>query len=353
MKALKHLALRVFILTLLVSPALPFLPEKWSFQLPWVPLWGNVLKFDQVGIYGDFVGGFIGTIAFMVSLVILFISYQNQKETNKQNLEVQRQSSKQTVFDVRFYDMLKCHRENTAELEIEGKVGRRVFVSFIREFRKALSIVNALQDTDAAQMLTTTSKIDLAYLAFYYGVGPNSTRLLRAATDHLPKASVEKVILEMGRVQAAYRELLKKPEDKGDLASRYLANLSKAEWELVRITYQPFDGHQSRLGHYYRHLYQMMKFVHSYPDEDRRRSYAALVRAQLSNHEQALLCLNSISKIGSAWSGEDGFLQKYSMIKNIPECFFDSETEIDMEQLFPKMGFEYKEAETGDQRAKS
>lgn len=353
MRVLRSIAISIVILAFLLTPLLPFLPEKWSFQLPWAPLWGNVLKLDQAGIYGDFVGGFIGTIAFMVSVVILYISYQNQKETNKQNLEDQRQSSKQTVFDVRFYDMLKCHRENTAELEIEGKVGRRVFVSFIREFRKALSIVKALPDTDSAQMLTTTSKIDLAYLAFYYGVGPNSTRLLKAATEHLPTASVEKVIGEMGRAQVAYRELLKKPEDQGDVASRYLANLSKAEWELVRITYQPFDGHQSRLGHYYRHLYQMMKFVDSHPNEELRCSYAALVRAQLSNHEQALLCLNSISKIGSAWSGESGFLQKYSMIKNIPKCFFDSETEIDLEHQFPNMGFEYKDVGTVGKDANS
>jgi hypothetical protein len=68
---------------------------------------------------------------------------------------------------------------------------------------------------------------------------------------------------------------------------------------------------------------------------------AGLLRAQLSNHEQALLCLNSLSIVGAAWR-KNGFMEKFSMIKNIPESFFDPNTELDVKQFYPNIVFEYE-----------
>ena len=63
-------------------------------------------------------------------------------------------------------------------------------------------------------------------------------------------------------------------------------------------------------------------------------------RPQLTNHEQALLCLNSLSKIGSAWR-EKGYITDYGLIKNLPKNFFDPETELNVPALFLGIQFEY------------
>lgn len=177
---------------------------------------------------------------------------------------------------------------------------------------------------------TREQQLDLAYLAFYYGVGPNSTRVLLNAVQHHRKDLVEAVIAELKRVQEMYRDLF----DRGTSNA-----LEWARTPYGRFPYVPFDGHQSRLGHYFRLLYQTMKYVAAHAKAHPADEYAGIVRAQLTNHEQALLCLNAMSRVGKAWLDTD-LLTKYSMIKNIPLGFFDPETEIDLKSRFPTIRFE-------------
>lgn len=281
----------------------------------------------KAGQFGDFVGGFIGTIIFSLSVVILIFTYWNQKGTNER-----------ITFESRFFEFLKYHRENVGEIALKGKSGRRAFVSLIREFRMALKVVDS-----ACRVLVPSysqrRKIDLAYMAFYYGVGPNSTRVFEKAVNHdHPSLLIRSVIDKMSLAQKAYLKLKAK---KKEPPSHYW-NLQIACYELERITYGPFDGHQSRLAHYFRHLWQMMKYVDAHAPHGKTQEYAGIVRAQLSNHEQALLCLNSLSSIGAEWLGKKGLLTKYALIKNIPEAFFDGRKELRLKTEFPKIRFEFE-----------
>ncbi len=345
MKTLKHLGITIVTLALLLTPLLPFLPKEWSFQLPWEPIWGNVMKLDQVGVYGDFVGGFIGTIAFMISVLILFRSYQNQKTTNKQMLADQETLHNRTAFESRFFELLKFHRENVAGIEVDTKTSRQVFVSLIREFRLALEIVKSVRQTNQLG-LNHSQDIDLAYLAVYYGVGPNSTRLLKKATVHLPDDLTKPVIHELTSIQERLRN-----KKLGIVEGDESRNEEFLKWAIERLEYSPFDGHQSRLGHYYRHLWQMMKYVDAHAPVGRDQEYADIVRAQLSNHEQALLCLNSLSSVGAAWNKKDqngspGYVTRYGLIKNIPGDFFDPTDELNLKAEFPDIKFEYENKAT-------
>ncbi len=58
-----------------------------------------------------------------------------------------------------------------------------------------------------------------------------------------------------------------------------------------------FSQNQADLGHYFRNLYHVFKFVSELPVEDRQ-FYADLVVAQLSSHELALLFYNCLSEYG-------------------------------------------------------
>jgi hypothetical protein len=64
-----------------------------------------------------------------------------------------------------------------------------------------------------------------------------------------------------------------------------------------------YNGHQSNLGHYYRHTFMIIKFINeqkmlTYLEKW---EYSKLLRTQLSNHEQELFFLNSISILGRDW----------------------------------------------------
>jgi hypothetical protein len=91
-----------------------------------------------------------------------------------------------------------------------------------------------------------------------------------------------------------------------------------------------YGGHQFRLGHYFRHLYQSYKYLENSTslDDEQRYSYGKMYRAQLSTYEQALLLVNSISSIGMKWEyapelsndkkSYSRLITKYNLIKNLP-----------------------------------
>jgi len=69
------------------------------------------------------------------------------------------------------------HRDNVAEIEIKETSGRRVFVLLVREWRCALDIVRAIAQT-YSQQLTKQELLHVAYYCLFFGVGPNSSRML-------------------------------------------------------------------------------------------------------------------------------------------------------------------------------
>ncbi|MEK0448454.1 MAG: hypothetical protein RL088_722 [Verrucomicrobiota bacterium] len=282
---------------------------------------GEKIDATNAGVFGDFIGGYLGTIFLVVSVAFVSASFREQTSTNRR-----------TTFETRFFELLSYHRGNLEEIEIEGKTGRRAFVSMIREFRATLMVFGAIKGSKDCR---TEVETGLAYMAFYYGVGPNSTRVLARAVENKGGELMENVLKTLINVQEAIRVGRESGENAG-----LIYNVKN------RVGYVPFDGHQSRLAHYFRHLWQLMKYVDQHAPEGTGKEYADIVRAQLSNHEQALLCLNALSQIGSAWrgkGGDKGLLIKYEMIKNIPSAFFDRENELDIKKTFPDIKFEFED----------
>ena len=89
--------------------------------------------------------------------------------------------------------------------------------------------------------------------------------------------------------------------------------------DVPKIKYRLFSGHNSRLPHYFRHLYQIIKFVLQQDDKiiTDKYAYLKIVRAQLSNYEQVLVYYNAQSIFGKPWLDEK-FLTEWRMIKNMP-----------------------------------
>lgn len=83
----------------------------------------------------------------------------------------------------------------------------------------------------------------------------------------------------------------------------------KADYELFHHL------HHDKIGHYFRHIYQILKFV----DEslvDNKAFYTDLLRAQLSSDELALLFFNCISDLGA--KRFKPLVERYSLFEHLP-----------------------------------
>lgn len=260
------------------------------------------------GLLGDFVGGYIGTFFSLVGVVLLFLT-----------LRVQRRSSQIVNFETKYFELLRLHRDNVEELEVQGVSGRKLFVVLIREFRSALEVVRRVADT-RNEGLNQRQFIRITHYVLLFGTGPNSTRMLTQSLTDFQDAFIHALVKEF-----------EKPEVK-----------EKAQADR-KLGYVPFEGHQSRLGHYFRHLYQAVCYVDKQSIDIDKCEYVKTIRAQLSTHEQALLLLNSLTPIGASW-WKQKFIERYRLVRNLPREFFDPETELDTNELFPKGYFEWEEA---------
>lgn len=262
---------------------------------------------EAAGQLGSFVGGYIGSIFVLVSVVLLFSTLKNQRQTSeKQN------------FETKYFELLKMHRDNVAEVEIGKAGGRKLFVLLIREFRSILEVLRELAKNSGIR-LTQRQEFHIAYYCLFFGVGPNSSRMLKMSLSGVQPDLVAALEKELNQQQTK----AKVREDRN-------------------LGYTPFEGHQSRLGHYYRHLYQMVRFVDQQEIGIKKYEYVKTIRAQLSTHEQALLLVNSLTPIGSNWWRED-LIVRYRLVQNIPREFFDSSTELDVGTLFKPGYFEWEE----------
>lgn len=265
---------------------------------------GNQISAVNASYLGAFISGYIGTFFALVSVVFLYSTLKNQRRDG--NIE---------KFENKYFELIRLHRDNVSEIGIGNSSGKKIFVLLIRELRAIVNIVKRVS-IQHDNILGDCEKIfATSYLILFYGIGPNSTRILKNAlkNNNLTDTFIDNIVTELSHDQNSIKDSL---------------------------GFTPFIGQQSILGHYYRHLYQTVWFVDNKRDVPiDRYGYVKTVRAQLTNHEQALLFINSLSSLGKKWW--DGKLMiRYKLVKNLPKTFFDPVSEIDITTYFPKNYFE-------------
>jgi hypothetical protein len=247
-----------------------------------------------IGQYGSFSSGFIGSLFSLAGFLLLFETLiQQQKLFNKQQ------------FESKFFDLLKLSRENMVQLKkrlpIKGdkyEEGRRVFVELRKEFGEIYHIVKRINSTLESK-IEEKDMVNISYLTLNYGVsetifgeGQNPTSML---LNRLKYFSYDNVLCNK-----LVEECRKCMDEEGK--------------------YMKFNGNLSRLSHYFRHLFQTIKFVDNskFLTEKEKYFYIKTLRAQLSTHEQLILFYNSLSILGNNWTKNPDLISKYKLIKNIP-----------------------------------
>ena len=250
------------------------------------PFSGNTYEIDinKARDFGTFIGGYLGTILILITLVLLFATLKNQIKI----FLIQQ-------FENKYFEMIRIHRDNVNEISIGDRKGRKIFLSLVREFQVVFSETQRI--SELLKLSYGRKKIlDISYIIFFYGaVGTISAEILKTTLNNEPEKFVEELMHFFSKSQNTIKNTHK-------------------------LLYKPFEGHQSRLAHYYRHLYQTVKYVHLQKLKINKYDYLKTLRAQLSNHEQVLLCYNVFSRLGRKWVKEN-LISEYNFIKNIPPNF--------------------------------
>lgn len=243
-----------------------------------------------------------------------------------------RESKKQN-FRTNFFEYLRIHRENVQQIETRDKKGHDAFVDIYKElkfvfdrFPLEFSVGNIY-------------RLEWSYLFVFFGLGETSTPILKKYLQkHYPDLAneIDPIILEFSLLKSNYLT-----RNKGQTFKLFGHKVNfkkdvKNEYDLKCI----LDGHQSDLGHYYRHLYQMITFVNEFPTlwGFERYDYVKNVRAQFSNHELVLFLANAYSPLGNVWL-KSGLVKRYELNKNLPVSLFTPFGK-DIKTEFPSIEFE-------------
>ncbi len=335
-----RLFLILFIILIVIILFLPYAITQWK--------WVSFSFSDNSRLIGSTLGGILGPFVAIVASGLTFIAFWVQYKANQQ----QREDIQLERFENKFYEMLRLHKENVSEIDIGGVTsGRKAIVRMYQEFRfiyltimferrwwnrlARAGFINQPEVNASDEEIT-----DLAYSILFFGVGdmiegsiiyhhrvhtPFLFRCLRILKRNQHKYS---------KLFTHYESSIKEPRPYYEIGHRSMKKVK------LECHYYPFDGHASKLGHYYRHLYQTMKFIvtSSLLSYEQKYDYVKMIRAQLSNHEQAMIYYNSFFKAGWIWWQDNSISDKekkkekekdsdklplsyfidYKMIKNIP-----------------------------------
>ena len=276
--------------------------------------------------FGSFIGGLLGAFFSLAGVYLLILNLKSQE------IDIQKQQ-----IENRFFELIKIHRENCNEIKVQDKEGREVFKWLQKEFYKCYEIAKSVSDK-SENKFSEREIINIAYISFFFGaVGEYSSKTVKSNL-----ASVEE------KDSSFLKELLTEFE-----------NQKEPLKQKGNFPYKLFDGHQFRLGHYYRHLYQTVKYINEQPNHilnyEAKYQYIKTLRAQLSTQEQVLLFFNSLSKLGKNWEmdnllTENGkLITKYNFIKNIPEGYVSY---FALKNYFPDVKYEGQEENTDSKKEK-
>lgn len=299
-------------------------------------------SFKDTGPIGDTVNGIAGPFIALTAAILTYFAFYMQYRANRLQLkqfkvqkkqfdkqisdqkeqfetQLNRQATTETFqrFENKYYELVRFHRANMDEMNIGDTVyARKCFIRMYDEFRLCFSICEdnyKLLNKDTRDEISNLT--GFAYTIFFFGIGPISEKNYHFNPYELKLLHAVKSKLE--EIQQIYftRSL---SLGRGYQQINFMLGKESISFDAY---YYPFDGHISRLAHYYRHLFHTVKYVVKQSEElipyETKLEYLQTLRAQLSNHEQVMLYYNAVAGYGDAWF-QNNYFTNYKMIHNLP-----------------------------------
>lgn len=273
----------------------------------------SIIDFTETGQIGDTIGGTMGPFIAIVAALLTFIAFWAQFEANRELINENRRNH----FENRFYKMLDMHLESVDYFRTATeKVTHSVFRQWCDD------IMNSYNDL----MIESDFGGFLSYIRKEYKDEPTQQNFL--AFIHKLEGSLterQKVMFEIAYTLffMGSTSSINYGDDTQTTSIRRLASLYTL-YVNEKHTKESFTfpAMNETLGRYYRHLFQIVKYVDGldddlYEEKNWKNEFIGLLRSQMSDYEQVLLYYNAQSSIGAAWN-EKHYIERYRLIKNIP-----------------------------------
>lgn len=315
----------------------------------------GILFNENTGVIGDTIGGILGPAIAVIVAGLTFLAFWVQYKANtqqKQQFEEQLQEQRNQFasqiklqeqlnvdqdriwrierFEDRFYELLKIHISNTLALTLADKYkAKKVFQKLFQEYKGLYECVFSHIHVHCKGWNRASFGFDknnremignISYLVYFWGVEKFSDKIL---IESMTKSTSTQYCTSLIKYLTERKETWRTQKDINGHCKIEFNTSSNGSSFSVNFNYIPCDGHWQRLGTYYRHLFQTIKFVAEYNLEiipvKAKYEYTKLIRAQLSNYEQLMLYYNSCSNLGKDWNNvENNFIVRFKLIKNIP-----------------------------------
>jgi len=328
--------------------------------LPWVLTRKSIsiVDYNTTGAIGDTINGIAGPFIALLASILTFLAFYIQYKANiQQKKQFEDTLSNQKIEDDkqekiwlkerienRFFELLKIQRINVSEFQLKGKSGRPVVIEMYDEFNNIFKFIQLWYTFEKSGLITENDwnkkSSEISYLIFFFGLGNNSTESLLLKIKNIISNDnfFDRELYSFALKPMINNHIKRREENK---------SLPKAERK-----YLDHDGHQSRLGHYFRHMFQTIKYIDEQSNELLNYSdkyfYIKTLRAQMTTHEQALFFYNSLTHIGQDWElGEQDLnkklITKYNLIKNLPEGFTSP---LNPKFFYPDVNYEFDNNKT-------
>lgn len=311
----------------------------------------------------DHLGSFLGGLFTFIGIYFLYKTLMSQEEAIKKQKEeflIQSFESKlieRIKFNREIVDNLSCR---IPYLEEESYVVKnRVFEFYFEQIHEAIKIVkDKLSEISIEEIYSTENDlekdraiwkdyikertiINIAYLIVFLGVNKSGYHLLK--DQYLKKYSTTVILpilnifsLKPAKWDFRYSEFYLTPP----------ANPTKKA-EIKEQSSKYYAGFHNELGHYFRTLFHISKYVNSQSmlNYDSKYNYMKMLRGLFSNYEEVVLFCNSISDFGVQWEAipnsqndvNNSFITKYNLIKNLSLDFIDV---VNIRQFYPNVTYE-------------
>jgi uncharacterized membrane protein len=254
---------------------------------------------EGLGLFGDFFGGFIGTILTFASVIILAMTFKQQKKVTEKNLkqqDIQR-------FNDMFYELLRLYREQVESLSLEryevkkiGKGEEKVVYKGKDFFEKSKK---EMQEELKKQIVELRDGI----------INGNNKIIKKLYKRYSSKEDYDQ---------------FKNSEKCKQIIDYYLSKFPNIDEYNNRVTDELYISfyvkNRDKIAPYFRTLYRILDLIHTSPllggSEDDKQAYAKILRAQLTESELFFLKYNAQFNM----YGEKliKYINHYNILKHLP-----------------------------------
>jgi|WetSurMetagenome_2_1015567.scaffolds.fasta_scaffold04201_9 hypothetical protein len=264
---------------------------------------------SKVGQFGDYIGGLIGSLWALAGVILFYVALTDQREDIKTNREVLITQVKALEQQIVEFDLQREEMELTRKVFTEQSKTLKT-QQFESTFFNSMNLLNNIIEN-----INYSTSPDITY----YG-RDSFEYLYQELTGYYQKLKGEYVLRNL--------QLVYSPSAKFNISDAVYKDLACQSYE------EFFDKHQSDLGHYFRTIYNIIKFVSDNKPENPK-YYTGLVRAQLSTFEHLLLFYNCFSEYGE--EKFQPYVIEFSLLDNMPTSRLLDE---EHESFYPTKAYE-------------